>query len=300
MVAIMNNQLDRLRIMVKTLKNKAEQRIDGQENNTRVITIASGKGGVGKSNFTINLALALSELGKKVLVLDADLGLANLDLLLGISPSYNLYHVIHQHKEITDIIFEGPRGVKVIPGGSGIHELADLKEWELERFLTKLAVIEQQFDFLLIDTGAGISKNVLNFTLAADDIYVITTPEPTSLADAYGLIKTLNRYRFPGSIKIVINRVYSKKEGEIAASKLKVVANRFLTKCQLDIVGSMPEDRRIGEAVKKQEPFLLAYPNSEVTESIYRIAASLSNQEFKPKNNSLKEYFSKMFQSFRD
>ncbi len=296
----MNNQLDRLRIMVKTLKNKAEQRIDGQENNTRVITIAYGKGGVGKSNFTINLGLALSVLGKKVLVLDADLCLANLDLLLGISPSYNLYHVIHQHKEITDIIFEGPRGVKVIPGGSGIHELADLKEWELERFLTKLAVIEQQFDFLLIDTGAGISKNVLNFTLAADDIYVITTPEPTSLADAYGLIKTLNRYRFPGSIKIVINRVYSKKEGEIAASKLKVVANRFLTNCQLDIVGSMPEDRRIGEAVKKQEPFLLAYPNSEVTESIYRIAASLSNQEFKPKNNSLKEYFSKMFQSFRD
>lgn len=295
----MNNQLDRLRVMMKTLKNNAEQRIDGKENNTRVITIASGKGGVGKSNFTINLALALSELGKKVLIFDADLGLANIDLLLGISPPYNLYHIIQQHMELTDIIFEGPKGLKIIPGGSGIHELADLKEWELERFLTKLAVIEQQFDFLLIDTGAGISKNVLNFTLAADDIYVITTPEPTSLADAYGLIKTLNRYKFPGSIKIVVNRVYSKKEGEIAASKLKVVADRFLTNCKLDIVGSIPEDRRIGDAVKKQEPFLLAYPNSAVSENIYRIAANLSNQEFKPNNNNLKDYFSKIFQSFK-
>lgn len=285
--------------MVKTLKNKAEQRIDGKESNTRVITIASGKGGVGKSNFTINLALALSELGKKVLVLDADLGLANLDLLLGIYPPYNLYHVVHEQKEMADVIFDGPKGLKIIPGGSGIHELADLKEWELERFLTKLAVIEQQFDFLLIDTGAGISKNVLNFTLAADDIYIITTPEPTSLADAYGLIKTLNRYKFPGLIKIVINRVYSKKEGEIAASKLKVVAKRFLTNCQLDTVGSIPEDRRIGEAVKKQEPFLLAYPNSEVTENIYRIAANLSNQEYKSNNSSLKDYFSKMVYSFR-
>lgn len=295
----MNNQLDRLRVMMKTLKNNAEQRIDGKESNTRVITIASGKGGVGKSNFTVNLALALSDLGKKVLVLDADLGLANIDLLLGISPPYNLYHIIHQHKELTDIIFDGPKGLKIIPGGSGIHELADLKEWELERFLTKLAIIEQQFDFLLIDTGAGISKNVLNFTLAADDIFVLTTPEPTSLADAYGLIKTLNRYRFPGSIKIVVNRVYSKKEGEIAASKLRVVANRFLTNCQLDIVGSIPEDKRIGEAVRKQEPFLLAYPNSAVTENIYRIAANLSEQEFKPNNNNLKDYFSKIFQSFK-
>ena len=296
----MSSQLDRLRVMVKTLKYNAAQRIEEKHDSAKVITIASGKGGVGKTNFTANLAIALTELGKKVLILDADLGLANIDLVLGISPPLNLYHIIHEHKDITDILFEGPNGLKIIPGGSGIQELADLKEWELERFLTKLSIIEKDFDFLLIDTGAGISKNVLNFTLAADEIFVITTPEPTSLADAYGLIKTLNRYKFPGIIKIIVNRTYHPEEGELAANKLKIVADRFLKNCHLEILGSIPEDRMVGDAVKKQQPFILSYPNSPASKSIYRIAAILSEQEYETPNNGIKDYFTKLFSYFKN
>ncbi|MGI6225623.1 MAG: MinD/ParA family protein, partial [Peptococcales bacterium] len=191
----MSTQLDRLRALTKNLKAKAECEISGKSRLTKVITVASGKGGVGKTNFTLNFGLALAELGQKVLILDADLGLANVDVILGIVPKYNLLHVINDEKELSEIVIEGPKGIKIIPGGSGIYELADLKEWQLERFLIRLTTLEKEYDYLLIDTGAGISKNVLDFALAADEIFIITTPEPTSITDAYGLIKTLDKHK---------------------------------------------------------------------------------------------------------
>jgi len=296
----MSSQLDRLRALTKNLKMKAEHDLSGKDNLTKVITVASGKGGVGKTNFTLNLGLALAEFGQRVLILDADLGLANIDVILGVSPKFNLFHVINGEKDIADIILEGPNGIKIIPGGSGISELADLKEWELERLLLKLSSLEKESDYLLIDTGAGISKNVLNFTLAADEIIVITTPEPTSLTDAYGLIKTLNKHKFIGVIKLVVNKAIDYEEGEIAANKLKIVVSRFLNNCKLEIFGYILDDKAVTLAVKKQQPFLLDNPASKAADGIYSIASKMCNQLYETNQaNGLKDYFNKIFSFFK-
>ncbi|MDK2822091.1 MAG: flagellar biosynthesis protein FlhG [Clostridia bacterium] len=297
----MNTQLDRLKALTKNLKIKAEGELNGKEYPTKVITIASGKGGVGKTNFTLNLGLALAELGQRVLILDADLGLANIDVILGISPRFNLFHVINGEKELSEIIIEGPNGIKIIPGGSGIYELADLKEWQLERFLIKLSALESESDYLLIDTGAGISKNVLNFTLAADEIFIVTTPEPTSLTDAYGLIKTLNKHKFIGNIKIIVNKAVSYEEGEIAAKKLKIVVNKFLINCKLEIMGCILDDKVVQDSVKKQQPFILNYPTSKAANGIYFLASKMCNQFFVTnKAMGLKNYFTKIISYFKN
>lgn len=297
----MSTQLDRLRTLAKNLKFQAEDEIKGNEVPTRVITVASGKGGVGKTNFTLNIGLALAEFGKRVLILDADLGLANIDVVLGINPPFNLYHVINGEKELAEVIFDGPNGLKIIPGGSGIYELADLNEWQLERFLIKLSALENESDYLLIDTGAGLSKNVLNFALAADEIFIVTTPEPTSLTDAYGLIKTLNKHKFLGTIKILVNRATTYEEGELAANKLKLVAQRFLKNCKLEILGLILDDKVVSEAVKKQQPFLLSYPKSVATDCIYVLAAQMTKQHYVSKKaTGLKNYFSKIITYFKD
>ncbi|MFZ7104614.1 MAG: MinD/ParA family protein [Peptococcaceae bacterium] len=297
----MSTQLDRLRALTRSLKNRAEKQIIGHEYPTKVITIASGKGGVGKTNFTLNLGLALAELGQRVLILDADLGLANIDVILGISPQYNLFHVINGEKDLSEIIAEGPKGIKIIPGGSGIFELADLKEWQLERFLIKLAELESESDYLLIDTGAGISKSVMNFTLAADEIFIVTTPEPTSLTDAYGLIKTLYKHNYPGILKLIVNKAVSPDEGEIAAKKLQIVVNRFLKNCQLHILGYILEDKAVPASVKKQQPFILNAPGSKATEGIYHLASKICNQHYENRKAAgLKSYFTKIISYFKD
>lgn len=292
----MSTQLDRLRALTKNLKVKAEEELNGKHKLTKVVTVASGKGGVGKTNFTLNLGLALAELGQKVLILDADLGLANIDVILGVSPKFNLLHVINGEKDLSEVILEGPKGVKIIPGGSGIYELADLEEWQLERFLIRLANLENESDYLLIDTGAGISKNVLNFTLAADEIFIITTPEPTSITDAYGLIKTINKHNFFGEIKLVVNKAISYEEAEIAAKKLQIVVKKFLKDCNLTILGYILDDKAVPLAVKKQQPFLLDSPTSIATGNIYNLASRISNQSYETqKATGLKQYFQKIF-----
>ena len=271
----MSTQLDRLMAMTKNLKQKAKEELNGEEKLTKVITIASGKGGVGKTNFTLNLGIALAEYGQKVLILDADLGLANIDVILGVSPKFNLLHVINEEKSINDVIIEGPNGIRIIPGGSGIYELAELKEWQLERFLLKLTTLEKECDYFLIDTGAGISKNVLNFTLAADEIYIVTTPEPTSITDAYGLIKTLQKHKFLGDIKLIINKAVSYEEAEITGKKLQIVVKRFLKNCNLEILGYVLEDKAVPIAVKT-ETFSLDNPASKASEDIYKIASKFA------------------------
>lgn len=294
----MNNQLDRLRILAKNLKKDAENELQGVEKKTKIITIASGKGGVGKTNFTLNLGIALAEFGRKVLLLDADLGLANVDVLLGAAPKYNLTHVINGTKTIEEIIIKGPHDLDIIPGGSGVFELAQLEEEQLEKFLSELGKIDVSYDFLLIDTGAGLNKSVLSFSMAADEIFVITIPEPTSLTDAYGLIKTINKHRYTGKIKLVVNRITSREEGEITGKKIKIVVEKFLDKCDLQVLGFINDDRMVVEAVKKQEPFLTSYPNAFATADIYAIAAGILDISYDKKiNRGLKDYFSR-FASF--
>jgi len=295
----MKNQADNLRLLVKSMKQDLEAQILGQERKTRVITITSGKGGVGKSNFAVNLAIALADFRQKVILLDADLGLANIDVIFGITPEYNLAHVIAGEKTVSQIMCEGPKGLKIIPGGSGMHELANLSEWQIDSFLTKLSHLEGIADFFLIDTGAGLSKAVLSFALSADEIIVITTSEPTALTDAYGLVKSIRQQRYSGKINLVVNRVSSAAEAVTVFNKLKTASSRFL-KYSIDYLGAVREDPKVGDAVKEQQPFIIKYPVCEASKDIYTIAAKITDQEYQPPaKNGIKTFFSKVTEYFR-
>ena len=295
----MNSQADNLRLFVQSMRQQMYAEIQGENRKTRVITITSGKGGVGKSNYAVNLAIALSELQQKVILLDADLGLANIDVIFGINPAYNLAHVIAGEKTVSQIICEGPKGLKIIPGGNGMQELANLNEWQINSFLLKLSHLDGIADFFLIDTAAGLSKAVLSFALSADEVMVITTNEPTALTDAYGMIKTIRQHRYSGKVSLVINRVASGADATMAFNKLKIAVNRFL-KCPIEYLGAIREDPRVGEAIKEQQPFILRFPSAEASRDIYSIAARLTDQETTlPSENGIRVFFSRVAHYFR-
>ncbi|HYE78144.1 MAG TPA: MinD/ParA family protein, partial [bacterium] len=189
------------------------QRLGG----ARVIAIASGKGGVGKTNLTVNLGTALSAAGQRVLILDADLGLANVDVLMGIAPPHTLWHAIYGQIPLADIIYRGPGQLQILAGASGVEGLADLPDAQRETLLQRLSYLEQEFDFILIDCGAGVDHNVLGFTAAADEALLVCTPEPTAVMDVYGLIKLIHRRRPDARISLVMNQVERAAEGQNAA-----------------------------------------------------------------------------------
>lgn len=293
----MADQAEKLRLLARNLKNQAEAEITGKPTKTRVITITSGKGGVGKTNFSINLSLALISYGHKVILLDADLGLANIDVVLGISPAYNLYHVIKGEKTINEVITEGPMGLKVIAGGSGIQELANLRKGLVESFIDSLEGLEGDADFLLIDTGAGLSRNVMRFVFAADEVLLVTTPEPTAITDAYGLVKTMLSKRKSGTVHLVVNQVASSQEADLTANKLLTVADRFL-KYKIDKLGFILADPMVSKAVMSQEPFILKYPKSAASQCVFRLAARLTNQEKTAEASGVKGFFERMVRLF--
>lgn len=295
----MNKQADNLRILAQQMRNNLQAKINGREKVTRVITVTSGKGGVGKTNFSVNIALALAEMKQKVIILDADLGLANIDVILGLSAPYNLAHVICGEKTIPDIICEGPRGLQIIPGGSGMQELANLKDWQVENFLTKLSQLEGMADYLIIDTGAGLSKSVQSFVLAADEVIIITTTEPTAITDAYGLIKTVRQQRYNGKVQLVVNRASSATDAHVVFYKLKVATSQFL-KYKIDFLGSVRDDPKVSQAVKEQQPFLISYPLCKASQDIYQLAATLNQNDYSPNSNSsVRTFFSKVTEYFR-
>lgn len=244
---------------------------------TKVIAVASGKGGVGKSNFTVNLAIELSKLGNRVMILDADLGLANVDIILGINPKYNLTHVINEEKDIKDIITETEYGIKVIASGSGVKELVNLSNQQRQRFIEKISEVEDMVDVLLIDTGAGISKNTLSFIYASDYSFVITTPEPTALMDAYGLIKvtTLSKNNIP--LKLIVNMCNSKEEAKEIASRVILLSRRFLNTF-VESFGYIYRDRNVLTSVMSQKPFSVLFPGSKATDCIKTIAKKVSTR----------------------
>ena len=247
----------------------------------RVIAISSGKGGVGKSNLSINLALSLCKLGRQVILFDADLGLANADVLLGLQPRYNLTHFFQGGRSLQEIMVEGPLGLKVIPSGSGISQLADLGVQERERVLSHFALIEDQADYLLVDTGAGISKNVTSFAQAADEVIVVTTPEPTARLDAYGLIKVLASENYAGKLQVVVNMAESPAEGEEVGRLMETLATRFLN-AHVEMLGMIPRDRAVQLAVRAQKPFSLEYPNSPASQAVLAIASKISQVNMAP------------------
>jgi flagellar biosynthesis protein FlhG len=293
----MRDQAEKLRVLARTLKNQVECEIKGTQKKTRVIAVTSGKGGVGKTNFTINFALALMSYGQRVMILDADLGLANIDVILGINPTYNLYNVLKGEKSIKDIIVIGPQGLQIIAGGSGIQEMANLRRWQVEQFIGKLEELEGMADILIIDTAAGLSRNVMSFVLAADEVIVITTPEPTAITDAYGLVKAMTSKKKHGLVHLVVNKVENAQEADMTASKLSKVAEKFL-KLNIGHLGFILDDPSVSKAVKSQEPFLLKFPKSSAAECINRLAAQLVDQEYHSEPGGVKAFFGKIAKLF--
>ncbi|MFD2670084.1 MinD/ParA family protein [Marinicrinis sediminis] len=249
---------------------------------TKVIAVTSGKGGVGKSNFTLNFALALQEKGHKVLVFDADIGLANLDVLMGISPKLHLYHLLKKEKGIEEIVQEGPNGLRFIAGGSGFNDLLTLSEDQLQYFMDEVGSLNGAYDYILFDTGAGLSKETLNFILAAEQSIVVTTPEPTSITDAYAIIKMVTNMQYKINFNLVVNRVTDSREGKATADKISLVARKFL---DLDIptLGYISDDQHVSKAVKKQVPFTIAFPGCHASKDMRELARQFMMERSQPK-----------------
>lgn len=261
----------------------------------RVITVTSGKGGVGKSNVSINLALQFRKMGQRVIILDADFGLANIEIMFGTVPKHNLCDLIYQGKNIKDIITWGAGDVGFISGGSGIVGMANLSRGYLTYIIQNLAQLDAIADVIIIDTGAGISDAVLEFLVASGEIILVTTPEPTSITDSYSLLKALNRHpRFSkeaSQIKVIANRVNRASEGELLFKKLEIVVSRYL-KLPISYLGAIPWDNQLSEAVMQQKPVSLSNPNAKSSLAFEQIAAKLTGEERPIKKRGMAAFFS--------
>jgi flagellar biosynthesis protein FlhG len=248
---------------------------------TRVITVASGKGGVGKTNISINMALAYAAQGKKVVVLDADLGLANVNVALGVIPKYNLYHLIRNQKKLEDIIIDTDYGIQIVAGASGFSKIANLSDEERERFIQDLSTLSYA-DIVIIDTSAGVSNNVLSFIEAADDAVIVTTPEPTAITDAYGIIKIIATEidSLNIGLKLIVNRVKTVTEGKKVAERVISIANQFLN-LKIDYLGYVYDDTHVPNSVLKQKPFYAADPGAKASICLNHIVSRLEKVEYR-------------------
>lgn len=247
----------------------------------RMVAVTSGKGGVGKTNIVTNLALALARQGTRVLVVDGDLGLANVDLLLGVAPQYDLQDVILGQRSIRDVVFEGPDGIQVLPASSGVEELANLDEFRTECLIRSLSELENDVDIILIDSPSGIGRNAISMVQAADQILVVTTPEPTSFSDAYAMIKVLSRHPLKCVPSLLVNQANSEDEALGVARRVRTVAKRFLN-LEVEYWGCILDDESVAKSVQRQEPFLSTYPYSPAASCIYSLARRILGQEPKP------------------
>lgn len=271
------DQAEKLRNVVK-LKNQ------NNKPNARVITVTSGKGGVGKSNVAVNLAVQMHKLGKKVIVFDADFGLANVEVMFGAIPKFNLSDVIYRGKGIQEIISEGPMDIGFISGGTGITGLNDLTQEQVRSLTGSLGELDKLADVIIIDTGAGISSQVLEFVIASPEVFIVTTPEPSSLTDAYSLMKAL--YKNPKfspeytKISVLANRVTSLEEGQNVYDKLDSVVRQFL-QGEISYVGMIPQDKELEQAVRQQKTVSIYAPTSISARAFEVMASNILNYEQK-------------------
>lgn len=245
----------------------------------RVISVTSGKGGVGKTSITVNLAEAFQKLNKKVLILDADLGLANMDIMLGLNPRYTISHVLSGEKSLEDIIITTSSGFKLLPAASGMQELTDLDENQRRFLLNEMDALHEDFDIILIDTSAGISSNVMYFNFAAMERLVVLTNEPTSLTDAYALIKVLTNKYNQKRFKILVNLVRDSNEADRIFRSLSIASDRYLQSPSLDYLGWIPYDKMLPRAIRKQKPLLKTNPNTPASKSIMALAEKILDKE---------------------
>lgn len=269
------DQAEKLRAIIKEQKQS-------NTSGARIITVTSGKGGVGKSNVSSNLALWFRRQGKRVVIFDADFGLANIEVMYGVIPKYTMADIMFKGKEIKDVITEGPEGVMFISGGSGIAKLVNLDNEQIKRLVNKLTELENVADVIIVDTGAGISPSVLEFVAASPEVVLVTTPEPTSITDSYALLKALAMYegfdKENTSISLVANKVASIEQSSNVYEKLSSVVTKFLD-LKINYLGAVPQDTAITKAVMKQKPVSIEYPSSGAAKAFHRICDRLMNKE---------------------
>ncbi|MBU3098637.1 MULTISPECIES: MinD/ParA family protein [Clostridium] len=285
----MLDQAQRLRQMAVKNDNKVDLQ-------PRIITVTSGKGGVGKSNIVVNLSIALQKMGRKVMIFDADIGMGNDDIIMGCSSRYSVFDVISKGKEIEEVVLTGPFGVKLLPGGSALTKVEDLTEVERNIFLSKLTALTG-LDYIIMDTGAGVNKSVLGFIACCEDLVIVTTPEPTSLTDAYSLLKAVKHFDIKNSAKVIINRSLDNNEANLTFNKFNNAVIKFLD-MKLEYLGKIGEDKKLSYAVRQQEPVVVSYPNSEAAQDINKIANKLEGAKDKVSGIGIEGLFKKIFSIF--
>ncbi|HOS36086.1 MAG TPA: MinD/ParA family protein [Treponemataceae bacterium] len=283
----MEDQAENLRALMKDKTALQESFVENETDTTpksprktRIITVTSGKGGVGKTNVATNMGIAYAQMGKKVIVIDADLGMANVNVMMNLIPQYNLYHVMRKQKRMSEIILDTDYGIKLIAGASGFSKIANMTEDERNSFISELYTLSDT-DIIIIDTSAGVSKNVLGFVAAADEVVIVTTPEPTSITDAYGIIKIIATEvdNLNINLKMIVNRVSSSLEGKRVAERMIQIAGQFLN-LKVEYLGFIYDDHMVSQSVLKQKPFLVNDPKGKASVCLKHIVARLEKTEF--------------------
>ncbi|QQO08241.1 MinD/ParA family protein [Breznakiella homolactica] len=282
----MADQAEKLREMMRQKNDQqdgspAKKNTDKNSRQTRIITVTSGKGGVGKTNISVNMALAYARLGKKVVVMDADLGLANVNVMLNMIPKFNLYHVIRNQKTMQEIIQQTEYGIRIVAGASGFSKIANLTEEERQNFIEELNTLSDA-DIIIIDTSAGVSSNVLDFIAAADDAVIVTTPEPTAITDAYGIIKIIATEidSLNMGLKLVVNRVKTVMEAKKVADRMTTIAGQFLN-LKVDYLGFIYDDPAVSQAVLRQRPFMVVDPKCKASQCIQHIVGRMEKSDLR-------------------
>lgn len=280
---------------IHRLKRGNEDESSSTANSPRVIAITSGKGGVGKTNVVGNLAIVCQRMGKRVLLFDADLGLANIDIIYGLNPKYSIDEVIRGEKELSQIIVMGPEGVAVIPASSGVQELAHLTEGHKINLLNEFDALNNRFDLLLIDTSAGISSNVIYFNLAAEERLIVVTPEPTSITDAYALMKVMFSTHGTKNFLLLPNMVRDEKEAQSVYQNLSRVVGRFMGGISIDYAGFIPWDRCLRESVARREPVVCCHPDASSSNGFKALAQYLLRQtDRRPMDGNIKFFWKRL------
>ncbi len=257
---------------------KAGRELLERHGRTKILAVTSGKGGVGKTNVVANLAVSLSELGKKVVVLDADFGLANIDVLLGLTPRFHLGHVLFGNKSLSEIMVQGPHGIRIIPASSGLQRLSELTPEQREHLVESFALLDSDTDYFIIDTAAGISHNVIHFLLAAHEVIVVSAPEPTAIVDAYAVIKIILAEDPSKIIHVLINSVQREAEAREVFAQINSVVNRFLS-CQISYLGHIERDSHVPQAVRSQVLVTHMYPEAPASRCFRSLARTVARQE---------------------
>lgn len=278
------------------LRQMAVENDEGNHKIPKIITVTSGKGGVGKSNIVVNLSIALQKMGKKVMIFDADIGMGNDDIIMGCLSRNNVFDVISKGKEIEEVVITGPFGVKLLPGGSALTKVEDLTQSQRDIFLKKLTALKG-LDYILMDTGAGVSKSVLGFIACCEDLVIVTTPEPTSLTDAYSLLKAVKHFNIKNSAKVIVNRALDDNEANITFSKFNNAVTKFLC-MKLEYLGKISEDKKLSYAVRAQQPVIISYPKSEVAQDINNIASKIEGMTEKLSGMGIEGLFKRIFSIF--